>query len=211
MKIFFKPLVLILVNTILLAQVGTGRTNKTLKVAYAGVQVINVDPWVEKELNKIMDDIFIGLNPSQLILAEEIQLLANSQIDTLFMDMTDARFQQVAEKTGAVYVFAGKFKNVSPNESRIMIQGDFYRYNAQLKSSYRYEVLKYYEHMGSEATIIQNQLVDTIPSTANPSSFKQVAMVFGAILLVGVLFMSLTGTNIWSEGNGGNVPPPTEN
>ncbi|MCP4932429.1 MAG: hypothetical protein GY912_10680, partial [Candidatus Marinimicrobia bacterium] len=45
----------------------------------------------------------------------------------------------------------------------------------------------------------------------NPPSFKQVAMVFGAILLVGVLFMSLTGTAVWSEGDGGNVPPPTEN
>jgi len=54
-------------------------------------------------------------------------------------------------------------------------------------------------------------LVDTIPSTANPPSLKQVAMVFGAILLVGVLFMSLTGTAIWSESNGGNGPPPTEN
>lgn len=212
MKIFFKPLVLILVNTILLAQVGTGRTNKTLKVAYAGVQVENVDPWVEKELNKIMDGIFIGLNPSQLILAEEIQLLANSQIDTLFMDMTDARFQQVAEKTGAVYVFAGKFKNVSPDESRIMIQGNFYRYNAQLKSSYRYEVLKYYERMKNEAAVIRIQLVDSIPAAANPPTMKQVAYVFGGIILLGILLMSLTGMNVWSEGgNGGNGPPPTEN
>jgi hypothetical protein len=65
--------------------------------------------------------------------------------------------------------------------------------------------------MGSEATVIQNQLVDTIPSTANPPSLKQVAMVFGVILLAGLLFMSLTGTVIWSEGNGGNGAPPTEN
>ena len=92
-----------------------------------------------------------------------------------------------------------------------MIQGDFYRYNAQLKSSYRYEVLKYYERMGNEATVIQTQLVDSIPSAANPASLKQVAMVFGTILLVGILFMSLTGTNVWAEGNGGNGQPPVEN
>jgi hypothetical protein len=118
----------------------------------------------------------------------------------------------VAEKTGAVYVFAGKFKNVSPDESRIMIQGNFYRYNAQLKSSYRYEVLKYYERMKNEAAVIRIQLVDSIPAAANPPTMKQVAYVFGGIILLGILLMSLTGMNVWSEGgNGGNGPPPTEN
>ncbi|MBC8345315.1 MAG: hypothetical protein ISR82_01650 [Candidatus Marinimicrobia bacterium] len=213
MKIFIKPLVLILVNTILLAQVGNvGRTNKTLKVAYAGIQVVNVEPWAEQELNKIMDAIFIELNPSQLILIDEVQRLAAPQVDSLFLDMTDVRFQQVAEKTGAIYIFAGKFKNVSPDESRIMIQGDFYRYNANLKSSYRYEVLKYYERMNTEAAVIQKQLVDSIPSVTNPPTIKQVVYVFGGIILLGFLLMSLTGMNVWSEGgNGGNGPPPTEN
>lgn len=213
MKIFIKPLVLILVNTILLAQVGNvGRTNKTLKVAYAGIQVVNVEPWAEQELNKIMDAIFIELNPSQLILIDEVQRLATPQVDSLFLDMTDVRFQQVAEKTGAIYIFAGKFKNVSPDESRIMIQGDFYRYNANLKSSYRYEVLKYYERMNTEAAVIQKQLVDSIPSVTNPPTIKQVVYVFGGIILLGFLLMSLTGMNVWSEGgNGGNGPPPTEN
>ena len=93
-----------------------------------------------------------------------------------------------------------------------MIQGDFYRYNAGLNSSYRYEVLKYYERMGDEAAVIQNQLVDTIPSAANPPTFKQVIKVFAIVLLAGFLFMSLTGTNVWAEGSANNGgEPPTEN
>lgn len=75
MKILIKPLILILVNTILLAQVGTSRTNKTLKVAYAGVQVENVDPCVEKEINKIMAVIFMEIKPSQFITAKEAKRL----------------------------------------------------------------------------------------------------------------------------------------
>jgi len=211
MNKLIKPIAVILVNTILLAQAKVVSTSQSpVKVAYAGIQVTNVDPWAETELqNKLVPylmDLIRNSSYSKVVLQ-----VAKTQVDSLFLDMADAQFQRVADQTGAQYVFAGKFKNVSPDESRIMIQGDFYRYNAQLKSSYRYEVLKYYERMGSEATVIQHQLVDTIPSTANPPSFKQVAMVFGAILLVGVLFMSLTGTNIWSEGSGGNGPPPTEN
>ncbi|GIS71871.1 MAG: hypothetical protein CM1200mP10_14480 [Candidatus Neomarinimicrobiota bacterium] len=42
-------------------------------------------------------------------------------------------FQKVADKAGAKYVFAGKFKNFSPGERRIMVQGEFYRYNAEVK------------------------------------------------------------------------------
>jgi hypothetical protein len=41
---------------------------------------------------------------------------------------------------------------------------------------------------------------------------KQIAFVFGGIILIGALLMSLTGMNVWSEGsNGGNGQPPTEN
>ncbi len=209
MKKVIKPFAIILSNCLLMAQVKT--VPDQVKVAYIGIQVENVESWVKSELETKLNAIFNGLDPEKLIKSDEVNKLAKEEIETLFIEINDQNFQKIADKTGARYIFAGKFKNVSPDESRIMIQGDFYRYNAQLKSSYRYEVLKYYERMGSEATVIQHQLVDTIPSTANPPSFKQVAMVFGAILLVGVLFMSLTGTNIWSEGSGGNMPQPTEN
>ena len=209
MKKVIKPFAIILSNCLLMAQVKT--VPNQVKVAYIGIQVENVESWVKSELETKLNAIFNGLDPEKLIKSDEVNKLAKEEIETLFIEINDQNFQKIADKTGARYIFAGKFKNVSPDESRIMIQGDFYRYNAQLKSSYRYEVLKYYERMGSEATVIQHQLVDTIPSTANPPSFKQVAMVFGAILLVGVLFMSLTGTAVWSEGDGGNVPPPTEN
>ena len=212
MKQLIKPIAVILTGTILLAQAKVVNSSKNpVKVAYAGIQVENVNPWAETELQNKLRAIFDGLNPKQIIRVKEVQLVARAQVDSLFLNMADAQFQRVADQTGAQYVFAGKFKNVSPDESRIMIQGDFYRYNAQLKSSYRYEVLKYYERMGNEATVIQTQLVDSIPSAANPASLKQVAMVFGTILLVGILFMSLTGTNVWAEGNGGNGQPPVEN
>ena len=104
------------------------------------------------------------------------------------------------------YVFVGKFKNVSPDESRIMVQGDFYRYNAALKSSFRYEVLKYYERMNDETAVIKKQLVDSIPNAAKPASARQLLIVFSVILLAGFLFMSLTGTDVWAEGDGQGGP-----
>ncbi|GIT57917.1 MAG: hypothetical protein Ct9H300mP18_13460 [Candidatus Neomarinimicrobiota bacterium] len=62
---------------------------------------------------------------------------------------------------------------------------------------------KYYERMGDEATIIKKQLVDSIPATANPATFKQVGLMFALILVVGLLFMSLAGTSVWGEAAGG--------
>ena len=210
MKILLKPLAVILVGTLLFGQIKTSQT--TVKIAYAGVQIENVDPWVEEELSKKMQTIFEGVNPEQFLPLNKVQDLAQSEINELFSAISDSNFQKVADKAGAKYVFAGKFKNVSPDERRIMVQGEFYRYNAEVKSKFRYEVLKYYERMGDEATIIKKQLVDSIPATANPATFRQVGLLFGLILVMGLFFMSLSGTSVWGEGGGDTgLPTPTEN
>ena len=210
MKILIKPWAVILVSTLLFGQIKTSQT--TGKIAYAGFQFENVDPWVEEELSKKMQTIFEGVNPEQFLPLNKVQDLAQSEINELFSAISDSNFQKVADKAGAKYVFAGKFKNVSPDERRIMVQGEFYRYNAEVKSKFRYEVLKYYERMGDEATIIKKQLVDSIPATANPATFRQVGLLFGLILVMGLFFMSLSGTSVWGEGGGDTgLPTPTEN
>ena len=213
MKILIKPIAIILINTILLAQAKiVSSSGKPIKVAYAGIKIENMESWAEAELQNKFKSIFSGLNPSQVILNEEVNKIAKAQVDSLFLDMIDIKsFQSLAEKTGAQYVFVGKFKNVSPDESRIMVQGDFYRYNAALKSSFRYEVLKYYERMNDETEVIKKQLVDSIPNAAKPASARQLLIVFGVILLAGFLFMSLTGTDVWAEGDSQGGEQPTEN
>ena len=183
-----------------------------VKVAYIGIQVKNVESWVKSELETKLNAIFNGLDPEKLIKSDEVNKLAKEEIETLFIEINDQNFQKIADKTGARYIFAGKFKNVSPDKSRIMIQGDFYRYNAQLKSSFRYEVLKYYERMNDEVKVIQQQMVDSIPYSPKPASFRQITFVFGGILLLGLAFMTLTGTNVWIDGEGGGEgTKPTEN
>ena len=208
MKLLIKPLALILTNCLLLAQVKMDPG--TIKVAYAGIKVDNVEPWVEAELQKKLSSIFDGLRPGLVMTPELVKERASVQVDSLFMGISNDAFQRVADETGTQYVYMGKFKNVSPDNRRIMIQGEFYRYNALLKSSFRYEVLKYYERMNDEAKVIQTQLVDSIPAAANPPSLTQVGLVFGMILLIGVLFMSLTGTKVWGEGPGNGGGEPTE-
>lgn len=206
MKKIIKPISIILIHAMAMAQLATA---KPTVLAFAGIQVEDVEPWVEKELQKKMEGIFEDVEPEMLLLPASVQSQAGSQVDSLFTEMNDAAFQRIADETGAKYVFGGQFKNVSPDDRRIMIQGDFYRYNALLKSSFRYEVLKYYERMNDETKVIKTQLVDSIPAAAKPASFRQVAMVFGSILLVGILFMSLTGTKVWGESSGddgGGIP-----
>ena len=159
-----------------------------------------------------MNIIFNDLDQEKLIMPLKANELAEDQISLLFKEINDKNFQKIADETGAKYVFAGSFKNVSPDDSRIMIQGDFYRYNAQLKTSFRYEILKYYERMDDEAKVIKKQMIDSMPYTPKPASFRQVAFVFGGVLLIGLVFMTLTGTNVWMDGEGnGGGEKPTEN
>ena len=54
--------------------------------------------------------------------------MAGEELDSLFSEINDFRFKQVADKMDVAYIFAGKFKNVSPDDRKVMIQGEFYRY-----------------------------------------------------------------------------------
>ena len=178
------------------------------KVLYAGVEIEGLESWMKEEFelkfNKIFEDI-----TDQMIDDKNALEVAGEELDSLFSEINDFRFKQVADKMDVAYIFAGKFKNVSPDDRKVMIQGEFYRYNAQLNSSFRYDVLRYYERMDAEARVIKQQMVDSLPTVTTPSSFKNVLLLFGSILLVGILLMSLAGTDYNSTGDGSGGTPVT--
>lgn len=178
------------------------------KVLYAGVEIEGLESWMKEEFelkfNKIFEDI-----TDQMIDDKNALDVAGEELDSLFSEINDFRFKQVADKMDVAYIFAGKFKNVSPDDRKVMIQGEFYRYNAQLNSSFRYDVLRYYERMDAEVRVIKQQMVDSLPTVTTPSSFKNVLLLFGSILLVGILLMSLAGTDYNSTGDGSGGTPVT--
>ena len=179
------------------------------KVLYAGVEIEGLESWMKEEFELKFNKIFEDITADQMIDDKNALDVAGEELDSLFSEINDFRFKQVADKMDVVYIFAGKFKNVSPDDRKVMIQGEFYRYNAQLNSSFRYDVLRYYERMDAEARVIKQQMVDSLPTVTTPSSFKNVLLLFGSILLVGILLMSLAGTDYNSTGDGSGGTPVT--
>ena len=179
------------------------------KVLYAGVEIDGLESWMKEEFEQKFNKIFEDITADQMIDDKNALDVAGEELDSLFSEINDFRFKQVADKMDVTYIFAGKFKNVSPDDRKVMIQGEFYRYNAQLNSSFRYDVLRYYERMDAEARVIKQQMVDSLPTVTTPSSFKNVLLLFGSILLVGILLMSLAGTDYNSTGDGSGGTPVT--
>ena len=179
------------------------------KVLYAGVEIEGLERWMKEEFELKFNKIFEDITADQMIDDKNALDVAGEELDSLFSEINDFRFKQVADKMDVAYIFAGKFKNVSPDDRKVMIQGEFYRYNAQLNSSFRYDVLRYYERMDAEARVIKQQMVDSLPTVTTPSSFKNVLLLFGSILLVGILLMSLAGTDYNSTGDGSGGTPVT--
>lgn len=179
------------------------------KIFYAGIEIEGVEDWMKEEFDKKFNNIFTDLTSDRVISISQGKTIAGTEIDSLINDINDFRFKQVADKMDVAYIFAGKFKNVSPDDRKVMIQGEFYRYNTQLNSSFRYDVLRYYERMDAEARVIKQQMVDSLPTLTTPSSFKNVLLLFGSILLVGILLMSLAGTDYNSTGDGSGGTPVT--
>ena len=179
------------------------------KVLYAGVEIEGLESWMKEEFELKFNKIFEDITADQMIDDKNALDVAGEELDSLFSEINDFRFKQVAEKMDVAYIFAGKFENVSPDDRKVMIQGEFYRYNAQLNSSFRYDVLRYYERMDADARVIKQQMVDSLPTVTTPSSFKNVLLLFGSILLVGILLMSLAGTDYNSTGDGSGGTPVT--
>ena len=182
--------------------------DQSSKVLYAGVKIEGLESWMKEEFEQKFNKIFEDIT-DQMIDDKNVLDVAGEELDSLFSEINDFRFKQVADKMDVAYIFAGKFKNVSPDDRKVMIQGEFYRYNAQLNSSFRYDVLRYYERMDAEARVIKQQMVDSLPTVTTPSSFKNVLLLFGSILLVGILLMSLAGTDYNSTGDGSGGTPVT--
>ena len=196
----------IILSTILFYKLSA--QDQPSKVLYAGVEIEGLESWMKEEFEQKFNKIFEDIT-DQIIDDKNVLDVAGEELDSLFSEINDFRFKQVADKMDVAYIFAGKFKNVSPDDRKVMIQGEFYRYNAQLNSSFRYDVLRYYERMDAEARVIKQQMVDSLPTVTTPSSFKNVLLLFGSILLVGILLMSLAGTDYNSTGDGSGGTPVT--
>ena len=196
----------IILSTILFYKLSA--QDQPSKVLYAGVKIEGLESWMKEEFEQKFNKIFEDIT-DQMIDDKNVLNVAGEELDSLFSEINDFRFKQVADKMDVAYIFAGKFKNVSPDDRKVMIQGEFYRYNAQLNSSFRYDVLRYYERMDAEARVIKQQMVDSLPTITTPSSFKNVLLLFGSILLVGILLMSLAGTDYNSTGDGSGGTPVT--
>ena len=197
----------IILSTILFYKLSA--QDQPSKVLYAGVKIEGLESWMKEEFEQKFNKIFEDITADQMIDDKNVLDVAGEELDSLFSEINDFRFKQVADKMDVTYIFAGKFKNVSPDDRKVMIQGEFYRYNAQLNSSFRYDVLRYYERMDAEARVIKQQMVDSLPTVTTPSSFKNVLLLFGSILLVGILLMSLAGTDYNSTGDGSGGTPVT--
>ena len=196
----------IILSTILFYKLSA--QDRPSKVLCAGVKIEGLESWMKEEFEQKFNKIFEDIT-DQMIDDKNVLDVAGEELDSLFSEINDFRFKQVADKMDVAYIFAGKFKNVSPDDRKVMIQGEFYRYNAQLNSSFRYDVLRYYERMDAEARVIKQQMVDSLPTVTTPSSFKNVLLLFGSILLVGILLMSLAGTDYNSTGDGSGGTPVT--
>lgn len=197
----------IILSTILFYKLSA--QTQSSKVLYAGVEIEGLESWMKEEFELKFNKIFEDITADQMIDDKNALDVAGEELDSLFSEINDFRFKQVADKMDVAYIFAGKFENVSPDDRKVMIQGEFYRYNAQLNSSFRYDVLRYYERMDAEARVIKQQMVDSLPTVTTPSSFKNVLLLFGSILLVGLLLMSLAGTDYNSTGDGSGGTPVT--
>ena len=209
MKIITKPLIVVIINSLIIAQIRTGPA--PVKIAYLGTQITGFEEWISKELSDKMSSIFADINQDQLINSNAF--LSNTNLDSFFVNIEDYNlFNDIAVQTEAEYIFAGKINNASPGSDRLMIQGTFYKYNKNSKTIIRHDILKYYNQIDSEIEKIKSDQLNSIPNINKPTSLSKASLFFGVALLVGILLFTFGTAGLDAEATGNNAGSnPTDN
>ena len=94
-----------------------------------------------------------------------------------------------------------------------MIQGDFFRYNAQLKSNYRYEILSYAEDLDLHIRAMKTEMIETIPHSIHGISRNRAYILLGIVVVVAfAMSQSIGGLDKFLQSGDGDKPtPPTGN
>lgn len=209
MKIITKPLIAVIINSLIIAQIRTGPSQ--VKIAYLGTQTTGFEERISKELSDKMSSIFDGLSQDQLI--NSSAFLSNTTLDSFFVNIDNySLFNDIAIQTKAEYIFAGKINNASPGSDRLMVQGAFYKYNKNSNTIIKYDILKYYNQIDSEIEKIKSDQLNSIPNINKPTSLSKASLFFGVALLVGLLLFTFGSAGLDAEATGNNAGSnPTDN
>lgn len=211
------PIVLLLVTTFLHTYVApsSAKSNNDkdkgkVHVAFLGIKFDGTSEDVEKRLYTRYENLLENQPSFILKKPEDVRIaLGGEDVDALLGKPDSLSYKEAAEKLKVDHIFSGRIADHSREESRVLLVGEFYRYDKKLNLLHKFEILKYYDNIGVEFVKFDQEYVHSIVPETIQKKVLWPWLVIAGIGAVTLLTLTIVGSKFGSEqsGEGGNGEP----
>lgn len=220
MRYWYKPISIFLSINLLIAQVSGGKSQETSKlvhVGYVGESVENISENYQNLVHQKMLSL-VNQNFYEFYSPGDLSKSHRKHLDKILLNKEDSLSNDLsilAKAANLDYIFVTVLNNISEDPKRVMLKGEFLRYQANTNELYRYEMLSYAEDINLHIQAIKKEMIDTIPHSVHTIGKNKTYILAGiAIILALALSQSFTDLGKYLAGGDGSekdTTPPIGN
>ena len=220
MRYWYKPISVFLSINLIIAQVSGGKSqeaSKLVHVGYVGESVENISENYQKLVHQKMLSL-VNQNFYEFYSPEDLSKSHLKHLDKILLNKEDSLSNDLsilAKAANLDYIFVTVLNNISEDPKRVMLKGEFLRYQANTNELYRYEMLSYAEDINLHIQAIKKEMIDTIPHSVHTIGKNKTYILAGiAIILALALSQSFTDLGKYLAGGDGgekDTTPPIGN
>ena len=220
MRYWYKPISVFLSINLIIAQVSGGKSqeaSKLVHVGYVGESVENISENYQNLVHQKMLSL-VNQNFYEFYSPEDLSKSHRKHLDKILLNKEDSLSNDLsilAKAANLDYIFVTVLNNISEDPKRVMLKGEFLRYQANTNELYRYEMLSYAEDINLHIQAIKKEMIDTIPHSVHTIGKNKTYILAGiAIILALALSQSFTDLGKYLAGGDGgekDTTPPIGN
>ena len=220
MRYWYKPISVFLSINLSIAQVSGGNSqeaSKLVHVGYVGESVENISENYQNLVHQKMLSL-VNQNFYEFYSPGDLSKSHRKHLDKILLNKEDSLSNDLsilAKAANLDYIFVTVLNNISEDPKRVMLKGEFLRYQANTNELYRYEMLSYAEDINLHIQAIKKEMIDTIPHSVHTIGKNKTYILAGiAIILALALSQSFTDLGKYLAGGDGgekDTTPPIGN
>ena len=220
MRYWYKPISVFLSINLIIAQVSGGKSqeaSKLVHVGYVGESVENISENYQNLVHQKMLSL-VNQNFYEFYSPGDLSKSHRKHLDKILLNKEDSLSNDLsilAKAANLDYIFVTVLNNISEDPKRVMLKGEFLRYQANTNELYRYEMLSYAEDINLHIQAIKKEMIDTIPHSVHTIGRNRTYILAGiAIILALALSQSFTDLGKYLAGGDGgekDTTPPIGN
>jgi len=164
MNLFKAGLTLVIIFCLLFTQLSLLVAGEKLKVAFLGLEFENLPESIQNDITDQLHRMLTRESSLQVLGEDELKdmLPANSNGINYYRNPGEKSLSELALKLDVDYIYGGYLSNNNRSSDRVLLVGEFYRYDRASNLRHKFEVLKYYEDLNGELTEFQAEFVRSI-------------------------------------------------